>query len=262
VPKESTFSRAFSKFAESQLSERAHAVLIAKYQKPRLVGHIARDATEIDGRERPTVKEVPSPQSEPKRKRGRPRKGEVVPPKPLPLVERQKEMTLAQMLAQIPVQADRGGKTNSKGHVQYWIGYKLHIDTADGDIPISCILSSASVHDSQVAIPLARMTATRVTNLYDLMDAAYDSPAIHEVSRQLEHVPIIDHNPRRGEKKEMDPATAVRYNARTSAERVNARLKDEFGGRAVRVRGPVKVMAHLMFGILVLTADQLLRLVS
>ena len=43
-------------------------------------------------------------------------------------------------------------------------------------------------------------------------------------------------------------------------ERVNARLKDEFGARTVRVRGAVKVMAHLMFGVLALTADQLLRL--
>ena len=33
-------------------------------------------------------------------------------------------------------------------------------------------------HDSQVATPLAEMTARRVTNLYDLMDSAYDAAAI------------------------------------------------------------------------------------
>jgi hypothetical protein len=44
-------------------------------------------------------------------------------------------------------------------------------------------------------------------------------------------------------------------------ERVNARIKDEFGGRNIRVRGHAKVMTHLMFGILALTVDQLLRLV-
>jgi hypothetical protein len=44
------------------------------------------------------------------------------------------------------------------------------------------------------------------------------------------------------------------------AERVNARLKDEFGGRFGRVRGAVKVKCLLMFGILALTADQLIRL--
>ena len=50
------------------------------------------------------------------------------------------------------------------------------------------------------------------------------------------------------------------YDFRTMAERVNARLKDEFGGRFVRVRGAVKVKCHLMFGSLALTADQLIRL--
>ena len=106
------------------------------------------------------------------------------------------------------------------------------------------------------------MTAERVTSLYDLMDAAYDSKIIRLQSEKLGHVPIIDSNPRRGEKVEMDPATKERYKVRTTAERTNARLKDEFGGRHVRVRGPEKVTAHLMFGILVLAADQLLRLAT
>jgi hypothetical protein len=44
-------------------------------------------------------------------------------------------------------------------------------------------------------------------------------------------------------------------------ERVYSRLKDEFGARVIRVRGASKIMAHLMFGILLaLTADQLLKL--
>ena len=43
-------------------------------------------------------------------------------------------------------------------------------------------------------------------------------------------------------------------------ERVYSRLKDEFGARMVRVRGASKVMAHLMFGVLALTVDQLLKL--
>ncbi len=42
----------------------------------------------------------------------------------------------------------------------------------------------------------------------------------------------------------------------------NGRLKDEFGGRFVRVHGSVKVMSHLMFGVLVLAADQLMRLMT
>jgi hypothetical protein len=44
------------------------------------------------------------------------------------------------------------------------------------------------------------------------------------------------------------PAQAERFHMRSMSERVNARLKDEFGGRTLRVRGGAKVMAHLMFG--------------
>jgi IS5 family transposase len=63
-------------------------------------------------------------------------------------------------------------------------------------------------------------------------------------------------------KRELTPAEKNRYRERTMVERTNARLKDEFGGRNVRVRGGAKVMAHLMFGVLALTADQLLKLVK
>ena len=45
-------------------------------------------------------------------------------------------------------------------------------------------------------------------------------------------------------------------------ERANSRLKDEFGGRTVRVRGAAKVMAHLMFGVLALAVDQWLRILQ
>ena len=55
-------------------------------------------------------------------------------------------------------------------------------------------------------------------------------------------------------------AEDVRYHERSAAERVNARLKDEFGGRHVRVRGHAKVYCHLMFGVLALAVDQLMRL--
>ena len=118
------------------------------------------------------------------------------------------------------------------------------------------------MHDSQTAIPLGLMSAGRVTNCYDLMDAAYCSEEIRGHSRSLGHVPLIDHNPRGGEKIEFAPAEAQRYKERSQAERTNARLKDEFGGRQVWVRGPTKVMNHLMFGLLALTADQLLRLLT
>ncbi len=102
----------------------------------------------------------------------------------------------AEMLADLPTHCAVGTKRNAKGHTISWIGYKLHLDIADGDLPISAVLTSASLHDSQVAIPLATMTACRVTNLYDLMDSAYDVAEIKAKSRALGHVPIIDPHPR------------------------------------------------------------------
>lgn len=245
VPSEATFSRAFAEFVATELPARVHAALIEQYQRPRLVGHISRDATAISAREKAAKKvKVTKVSGEPTR------------------LQRQQGMTLAEMLADLPCASDCGTKRNSKGHPSYWIGYKLHVDVADGGIPISCILTSASVNDSQVAMPLATLTAQRVDNLYDLMDAAYDAQLIREKSLALGHVPLIDgHTRRGGEKPQFAPHEAQRYKERTTIERVFARLKEEFGGRLVRVRGPGKVMTSLLFGIIALTADQLLRLV-
>jgi len=276
IPHESQFSRAFAGFAASELPQRLHAALIEATQKERLVGHISRDSTEIEAREKPQCTPVAAAPARPKRKRGRPRKGELpAPPEPTRL-QRQTKMTLEEMLDELPKACNAGTKKNSKGYKETWVGYKLHLDVADGQIPISCILTSASLHDSQAAIPLASITAQRVTNLYDLMDSAYDAAAIHEHSRGLGHIPIIDVHPRRDQalKEELQAeqkrckllgyrsAEDLRYRERTTVERVNARLKDEFGGRMIRVRGHAKVMCHLMFGIIALAADQILRLVT
>ncbi len=70
----------------------------------------------------------------------------------------------------------------------------------------------------------------------------------------------IEADARRRKRLGFQCAEDVRYHERTASERVNGRLKDEFGGRYVRVRGAAKVMCHCMFGVLALTGDQLLRL--
>jgi len=257
---ESTFSRAFAEFALSELAQRLHEALIEKYHSNRLVGHISRDSTAIEAREKALTKIVISA---PKKKRGRPKKGEIREPKPPTRLEQQPTMSLDDMLTDLPTLCDVGTKRNSKGYQSSWKGYKLHIDTADGGIPISAVLTSASVHDSQVAIPLATLTAQRVTNCYDLMDAAYDASIIRDHSQSLGHVALIDFN-RRGANdiRAFLPHEKKRYNERSTAERVNARLKDELGASMVRVRGHAKVMAHLMFGVIALTVDQLIRFVT
>lgn len=259
LPSEATFSRALAEFSATEFPHKVHGLLIERQWGSKLVGHVSRDATAIDGREKAVVKAAPAPA--PPKKRGRPAKGEVRPPPPPTRLERQPHRSLAENLADLPKQCAVGCKRNSKGHQETWIGYKLHLDTIDGDIPVSAVLTSAAIHDSQVAIPLAQMTAQRVTSLYDLMDSAYDAPSIYEFSRKLGHVPIIDPNHRRGERVPLDPAEQVRFRERTAAERVNSQLLDNYGARFVRVRGAAKVMTHLMFGVLALTATQLYHLI-
>ena len=264
VPGKHRFSRAFAEFAQVQLAERSHEGLIRTHLGDQLIGHVARDSTAIEAREKPAAKPVePKPMaSAPPVPRGRPRRDEVRPPKPETRLERQQKQTLTQMLSELPTTCDTGTKRDSQGFKHSWHGYKLHIDTIDGDIPVKAILTSASVHDSQVMLPLMRATSARLTYCYDVADAAYCSPILREASRALGHVPLIDHNPRRGEKIPFAPHEAERFKVRSQAERVNARLKDSHGGRNVWVRTPTKVMSHLMFGITVIAATQLLRLLQ
>lgn len=262
VPDETVFSRAFAEFAASRFAEQVHAALIERTQRERLIGHISRDATAIKGCEKPQPK--PKPATAVPEARYRKGQKSEKPLEKMTRLERQcsGKLTLEEMLAELPRACDVGCKNNSKGHKQFWVGYKLHVDVADGQIPISCLLTSASLHDSQVAIPLANLTAQRVTSLYDLMDRGYESQLIREHSQRLGHVPIIDGQQRGQQAPGMEPHQAVRFRERTSVERVYGRLKQEFGGDHVRVRGSAKVMAHLMFGILALAADQIFRLVQ
>ncbi len=58
----------------------------------------------------------------------------------------------------------------------------------------------------------------------------------------------------------MAPHEAELYKIRSSAERANSRLKEDFGANHVMVKGHTKVSLHLMFGVITLFSDQLLRL--
>jgi hypothetical protein len=256
VVSESTFSRAFREYAKAGMGSTVHDILIREHLGAELIGHISRDATAIVGREKPAKKMKPVKIL---RKKGRPAKDDVREPVEPKRLDVQQGQSALEAIALLPKACDRGTKKNAKGYKESWNGFKLHLDVNDFGVPISAILTSASVHDSQVAIPLMKLTSSKVTYCYDLMDSAYDASQIWDQSRELGHVPIIDKNPRGKEVIPMAPHEALRYNERTSAERCNSRLKEDFGGRSVMVKGAEKVMMHLMFGILALSADQLLK---
>jgi len=265
VPDRSTFSRAFAQFSEGNLPQNIHKALIENNLRDQIIGHASIDSTAIEGREKPEPSNEPSSQTpkEPK-KRGRPRKDQ---PRPEPEPKRldlQSARSLEENIMDLPTACNVGSKRNSKGHKESWIGFKLHISSTDFDLPLCAILTSASLHDSQVAIPLMQMTAQRTpATLYDLMDAAYDAPQIADFSRALGHCPIIDPNPRRSKNPRLlDPHEKERFKERSSVERVNSNLKDNWGGRFVRVKGATKVACHLMFGILAMSADKLIALLA
>ena len=260
IPSESTFSRAFSEFAGDGFGSQVHDALVENYLSGELIGHISRVSTAIIGREKPAKKEVNVPNKP--RKMGRPTKGEQRDSAPEKRLDKQLGQTAEEAISELPVVCDRGTKKNAKGHKMSWNGYKLHLDTNDIGLPISALVTSASLHDSQAAIPLIKLTSRKVTYCYDLMDAAYDAKRIAEVSRALGHVPIIDKNKRRTEVLPMAPHEAERYKMRSSAERANSRLKEDFGANNVMVKGHAKVFLHLMFGVITLFSDQLLRLVG
>lgn len=272
IPSESTFSRAFARFADLGLADLVHEQRVKEWLGDTLIWHQALDATDIAARE--AAQPNPEPQygrtaSGKRRKHpltgrstGRPKKG-MTREKPLTRIERQLDQVPEIALLELPMACDTGCKPDTHGHLHYWVGYKFPVVTCEHGIPLGALTTAASVHDSQVAIPLLQLTARRVTALYDLMDAGYDAAAIRTCSQALGHVPII----REGAKPnvpapEFEPDRARMYKGRTVAERFNARLKDDVGGTQVRVRGVRKVHAHLMFGLLVIFADAVLKLAA
>jgi hypothetical protein len=194
VPDETVFSRAFAEFAQTELPQRVQQALVQRTRAQRLVGHILRDSTAILAPEKPAEKQKEAkPARHAHRKAGANKK-----PEEMLVTERQwlGKMSVAEMLAELPKVCDKGCKPNAHGRRELWVGYKLHLDVADGEIPISYVLTSASVNDMYAAIPLAKMSAQRVESGYEVMDKGYDCTAIREHGGELQHVPIIPYQKR------------------------------------------------------------------
>jgi hypothetical protein len=52
LPSEATFSRAFEEFAQGRLAERVHEARVKEHLGEELIGHLSRDGTAIEARER------------------------------------------------------------------------------------------------------------------------------------------------------------------------------------------------------------------
>lgn len=269
LPSEAKFSRAFKEFSDVNLPDKVHQALISEIYKDKLIGHLVKDSTPIHSRES-FLKKKGTPTERKKKQNAQYRKEK----KGLLSSRKQKQLkqNLDQMINELPTSCDIGAKQGTHGYRTIWKGYKLHAAVDDNCIPISAILTSASLNDSEVAIPLAEKSRLVAVNLYDLMDSAYDTPEIRAHSRALGHIPIIDTHARSASQKEekaletkrkknlgIKLAEDIRYKARFSKERFNAQFKDFYGGNNLYYKGGSKVFCHLMFGTLALTAATLLK---
>ena len=82
-------------------------------------------------------------------------------------------------MADLPRLCNKGKKRNAQGHLNSRVGYKLQLDVACCGVPVSAALTSASVYDNQASVPLARLSAQRVTSLYALMELARARASAH-----------------------------------------------------------------------------------
>jgi Transposase domain (DUF772) len=120
LPCEATFSRAFSEFADSQLSAVAHEALIRATHADRLVGHIARDGSAIEARERfIDTKPRKTPKAKGKNKRKKAvfaKESAACRAKRETRIQKQaKAKTVTEMLQGVPTACDIGGKRATTG---------------------------------------------------------------------------------------------------------------------------------------------------
>jgi transposase len=254
VPGKSTFSRNFGELAATPMMSETLDTLVIKAHSGQTVYHVSRDSTAIEAREKAQKREKKEEKTE-KKRRGRPKKGEIRSAKPETTLERQVHETAEEALNNIDTSCAHGCKRNSHGNTQFWTGYKLHLDVSDTGFPLSAFVSGANVHDSQLAIPLEKMTESKVFFCYSLMDAAYDSTVIDSFIRSRERVPIIDPN-NRGDKSRppLDPAKKERFKRRTEVERANSILKDWLLPAKIYVKGHAKVSFVLFSAVVCLAA--------
>jgi len=261
IPSEATFSRRFEKIAASHTIDQTINNVVEQYLEDRIIGHISRDSTAIPAREKPINKKKDVKNADkPRRKRGRPKKGEVIPPKEDVRLTKQLSQPPGKSLKDLNKTCAWGGKKDSKGKTHFWSGYKLHLDVTDSGIPVTAVVTGANVHDSQLAIPMEKMTERKVTHLYSLMDAAYDAPQIRTYIRKKGRVELIDFNKRKNPvQREMEPHEKETYKIRSTVERANSHLKDWFIPDKIYVKGYKKVNCTLMTAVLCLSAVKILQ---
>ena len=256
IPCAATFSNVFKEFAESGLAEKVNDKMMLEHIGDSLIMHVSRDSTDVVVHESCKKEEsAPKKETEKTRKRGRPKKGDEK-PKAIKTVEKQCTQTLDEIVKELPQKCNYG-KKKKHGTSYTWKGYKLHSDVSDEGFILSAILTSASVHDSQVAIPLEKMTFSKVNHCYSLMDKGYDCVTIRGFISSLGQAPYKTR--RNGIKPELEPIHEERLKNRSVVERSYSLLKDKYHLDKIKYKGISKVSSYAFFSILVCNAEHILR---
>ena len=241
VPSTASASRLARKVEDVVKPAVLHERLILAYKKEmdRTVGHLSIDSTTIQAREKPFVRsrEVVTPATPvAQKKRGRKKKGS---PEEKTFLEEKAETERKKVeylkepfeksLSDLEMRCSMTAKQNSKGKLQWFIGYKAHLASDDFGVIIAFSVTGACVHDCKVAVPLMKMASQRTDFFYALMDKGYLNPDINAYAGMIGRRAIIDQRAHRSVAAlPMEKADAVRYRARTTVERSNSELKDGF----------------------------------
>lgn len=251
IPSETGFSNANREFAERGFTEKWFEDIVAESHGDVHVDTISYDSAPIAVRAKAanakkTLAEIDPDQPHPQHDR----------------LKRQLWQDPATSMLELPQECEWGQKVDAQGKKKQWKGGKYHVAVTRDGFPVAWKYTSASLHDSQVMIPLAKQAMSRVDHYFDLADAAYDAVAIRTACANEGSIAIIDRNRRNSadEPTGMTDTEAEMYKQRTSAERYFSHLLDSHGGRTVRVRTPKKIALHLMYGTLVIAVEQIMRM--
>lgn len=250
IPSEARFSRVMAEFAERGFTEKRFEDLVVTFHQDVSKKTISYDSAPIAVRTHAVNK-----------KRDITKTDAVQIQNPNRL-EMQFHQDAQKSLSELPIECAWGCKRDSQGNNVKWKGGKYHVAVTTDGIPVAFAYTSASLHDSQVIIPLIKTASKRIHHQFDLADAAYDAKWIRAASRAAGNVAIIDRNKRNSHEGTIEPMSeyeAAIYKDRSSVERYFSHLIDAHGGRTVRVRDPKKVILHLLFGTLVIVIEQLMR---
>ena len=246
VPSEATVSRLSREVEQIVPPSSLHGRVVQAYAKSldRLaVGHLSIDSTIVEAREKPVRTRVPK--AKPPKKRGRKAKGSLDEQQHRERQAQQEQERIAYLqesfetsLGKLELRCSVTAKQNSKGKKQWFIGYKAHLATDDHGVPMSFAVTGASVHDSQVAVPLMKKTRETADFLYALLDKGYISPVINDYVGMIGRKAIIDRRAYKGVVADpLDQASQQRYGARTTVERTNSELKDGYLPDVIYKRG-------------------------